>query len=55
MFRVLLEMAGAWRSSARHLQTTRLVVIPCLVGLATGTAAIGFVELLNLVQWCVSA
>jgi CIC family chloride channel protein len=37
--------------SLRRIQATKLILLPCLTGVLTGVGTIGFVELINLVQW----
>ncbi|MFQ5666350.1 MAG: chloride channel protein [Candidatus Binatia bacterium] len=47
----LLELVQGWRRSLRRVQTTKLIILPSVTGALTGAACIGFVELVNLVQW----
>jgi CIC family chloride channel protein len=39
------------RASLQRMHARELIVFPCAIGVLTGAAAIGFVELVNLVQW----
>src|SRR5512135_3870735 len=47
----LSAVGQRWRSSLRRIQATKLIVLPCMTGVLTGAATIGFVELINGVQW----
>ena len=52
MWSRMRDAVATWRESLRRVQATKLIIVPCLTGILTGAAAIGFVELLNFVQWC---
>jgi CIC family chloride channel protein len=47
----LFDLLGEWRRQWRHVQATKLVLLPSLTGALTGAASIAFFELLKLVQW----
>ena len=47
----LSAVVQSWRLSLGRIQGTKLIVLPCITGVLTGAATIGFVELINLVQW----
>lgn len=49
--RALIKIANRWRQSLRRVQATKLIILPCITGALTGAATIGFVELIDLVQW----
>jgi CIC family chloride channel protein len=51
MFPAGLRLIRSWRESLRRVQATKLIVVPSVTGVLTGVAAIGFVELIHLVQW----
>ncbi len=47
----MLHIVQNWGRALRRVQTTKLIVLPCITGALTGAATIAFVELINLVQW----
>ena len=47
----VFEAVRGWRWSLRRVRATQLIFLPCLTGALTGAATIGFVELINAVQW----
>jgi chloride channel protein, CIC family len=47
----LSAMVQRWLLSLRRIQATKLIVLPCIAGVLTGAATIGFVELISAVQW----
>ena len=51
MMRALFEIVGRWRQSVRRVSMAKLIILPCITGALTGAATIGFVELINAVQW----
>ncbi len=53
MLRRMQETWRGWVNSLRRVQAAKLIFFPSLTGALTGAATIGFVELLNWVQWIV--